>query len=91
MDDCANQIYSKFEDKDTKKIKLRVRIEILNSGESHFSSEESGIIYYVGIMSVVVTYLFFKNFRYAKRTFRQNEETDYGLVWLLVVIGIELV
>lgn len=74
----------------TKNIKLRVTFELLNSGESHFSSEESGIIYYIGFCCFITTFILIQSIKLIRKDYKKNEEIDSALVWLLVTISIEV-
>jgi len=69
---------------------LQIDLHITNSNGSEFSSEETGIIYMVLILSVAITMIFSFYLGKIKQDFKKNEELDWALAILIMVIGFEM-
>ena len=67
-----------------------VTIEFLNTNDSHFSSEESGIIYFILILTVVVLITFFSYLKIILLKRLQYDEIHWPLIILVTVMFIEI-
>jgi hypothetical protein len=88
LEDCSQSIWEKFKDRPGN-VRLEVTIHVTNTGDSEFSSEESGIIYLELVLSIANSICFVYMLLVLRKDFQKNEEIDWPLVVLLAAIGIE--
>jgi hypothetical protein len=84
VDGCNEFVKNKL--KDIPEGKLQIDIRITNSNGSEFSSEETGIIYFIGFLSTVNTILLLYYYRILRLDEEKNEELNYPLAILVFSI-----
>ena len=69
-------------------LRLNFEIKILNSDESHFSTEENGLLLLYGCLTLFSFTFLFYNIKKCLQFSKKEESKDWALIIIIIALGL---